>query len=117
VSTKVFFGMPSSADEQYRVLQIIPAPPGWFAVESYDASKIRRVPVAVWALVEVEETDYVPHQEIRAMIAFDGGGFLAVESTVEGSAADYRGIDYPGCDRDWQGELDAETRGEKPRGQ
>jgi hypothetical protein len=38
--------------QHYRVLQLVPAGPGWTATYKEDTEAARDVPVALWALVE-----------------------------------------------------------------
>jgi len=70
-------------DTDYTVCQIIPADPGWRAVLVDSSGDQRILPLACFALVEIEhdgdDIDRVVHRVVRPMIADEAGRVDDVE--------------------------------------
>lgn len=83
-----------------KILQIMPALPGWSSVFYEEGGTFRLVPLAGWALVQM------PHGDQQRVI-----GLIAIPGHQSLECVELRGLlgyTYPGCDTDWAEEARAE---------
>ena len=87
---------PSQRDSGWRIVQIVPAPPGWTALSSGPETNPGTItrPVAVWAVLQERESG---RQTIRAYVVDQARGGAALvdgEAEAVASGRDWYGLDF-----------------------
>ncbi|SRR6266700_2674863 len=85
-----------STDKE-RILQIIPAPPGWEAV-FFEAGSIFRIPIPVFALLESTNDELGTNTYVVGLTPEPDSSLLSQPDLTQS----FLGVSYPGNTEDWE---------------